>query len=337
MILGAPINTSEHGGRLSLARRQFPNALQPWLDLSTGVNPRPYPLPVLATEVWSRLPDEDAFAATQKAAERSYHVPSGAQVVAGAGVQSFIQLIPYAFPARRVAVLGFTYTEHAACWHAAGAVVETIETLAQFDDRFDACVVVNPNNPDGRCIEVEQLIACAKRIERSNQLLIIDESFIDFTPRHSAVALSVLVNVIVLRSFGKAYGLPGLRLGFALCHAVKADLLRQMLGPWSVSGPALAIGACALPDREWLNTSAIRCEQEAQRLDQLLMRNGFELIGGTSLFRLVRRPSAHETYLKLCQHGVLVRMFSQQADWIRFGLPGDGDAWRRLTCALEAV
>ena len=105
MILGAPINTSEHGGRLSLARRQFPNALQPWLDLSTGVNPRPYPLPVLATEVWSRLPDEDDFAATQKAAERSYHVPSGAQVVAGAGVQSFIQLIPYAFPARRVAVL----------------------------------------------------------------------------------------------------------------------------------------------------------------------------------------------------------------------------------------
>ena len=107
-----------HGGRLDAARRLYPAAPQPWIDLSTGVNPHAYPLPPLADEVFTRLPDDDAFAALDGAARRNYGVPAGVDIVAGGGAQAFIQLLPSVFPAKQVAILGFTYAEHGACWAA---------------------------------------------------------------------------------------------------------------------------------------------------------------------------------------------------------------------------
>jgi len=96
----------------------------------------------------------------------------------------------------------------------------------------------------------------------------------------------------VLRSFGKAYGLPGLRLGFALCDASMARTLRAALGPWNVSGPALAVGAAALTDAAWLEESRAMLGDAACRLDCLLRAAGFGVIGGTSLFRLAAHDDA---------------------------------------------
>lgn len=327
-----------HGGRLDAARRLYPTAPAPWIDLSTGVNPHPYPLPSIPQEAWTRLPDDDAVAALTHAARTAFDAPADAGVVAGPGVQAFIQLIPRLVPARRVAVLAETYAEHAACWRAAGASVEVCETAdALADAAVDVVVIVNPNNPDGHLTPASSLRECAARAESRGALLVIDESFMDFTPQHSFCAQTARPGVLVLRSFGKAYGLPGLRLGFALCAPEMAARLEAGLGPWAVSGPALTVGAAALSDHAWRAAAAQAREADAARLDALLRRAGFEIVGGVSLFRLVRHPDAPARFAKLCADGVLTRAFDHRPDVLRFGLPGPEPAWRRVTEALERL
>lgn len=325
-----------HGGRLDRARRMFPEAPQPWIDLSTGVSPHPYPLPPFAPEAFTRLPDADALADLERIAARAYRVGEAAEVVAGAGAQAFIQLLPRLWPARRVAVLGLTYEEHAASWLASGASVERVSTLQEIEGA-DVAIVVNPNNPDGRLETPQQLLEAARRVATRGGLLIVDEAFIDLLgASHSLAPMAGEPGLVVLRSFGKAYGLPGLRLGFALCGSALAERLRRSLGPWSVSGPAIAIGATALEDDAWLAERAGELARSIARLDALLASAGFELVGGAHLFRLAAHGGASWWFSHLGRCGILTRPFHERPDWLRFGIPGAESDWRRLERALEA-
>ena len=331
--IGAPPSVA-HGGRLDAARRLYPDAPLPWIDLSTGVNPRAYPLPQLADEVFTRLPDDDAFAALERAARKAYGAPAGVEIIAGGGVQAFIQMLPRVFSAKRVAILGFTYAEHAVCWAASGAQVGSVETLDALANA-DVGVIVNPNNPDGRVVEPDDILSATAQMFQRARLLIVDESFMDFTPEFSVAAFAHDKSLVVLRSFGKAYGLPGLRLGFALCSRARAAKLRAALGPWAVSGPALAIGARALADQAWRENAAQASARDAARLDALLTRASFQVVGGTTLFRLAAHPQASRWFAHLAARGVLTRAFAERPDWLRFGLPGNDAAWARLAGALE--
>ncbi|MFY9831586.1 MAG: threonine-phosphate decarboxylase CobD [Methylocystis sp.] len=326
----APIR---HGGGLDAARRRFPSAPEPWIDLSTGVSPLAFPLPAITPEAWTRLPDENALALLEAAAAKAYRAPARIEVVAGAGTQAFIQCLPRLLPARRVATLGFTYAEHAASWLASGARVSVAATLDELED-LDAAIVVNPNNPDGRLVPPECLVELARRMAPRGGVLIVDEAFVDFTPEAS-VAPATGGNLIVLRSFGKAYGLPGVRLGFALCEPTVGARLRAALGPWSVSGPALVVGAAALADRAWLAENAASLECSARRLDALLAAAGFAIIGGAALFRLAEHNDAADWFERLCQAGILTRRFVERPKWLRFGLPAAPQDWKRLALALR--
>ena len=107
------------------------------------------------------------------------------------------------------------------------------------------------------------------------RLLVVDEAFIDLLPNEASLAGELPDNAIVLRSFGKTYGLAGLRLGFAIAPAPLAQRLREELGPWAVSGPALAIGTTALADDAWLQATAARLASDVRKLDALLVSAGF--------------------------------------------------------------
>jgi cobalamin biosynthetic protein CobC len=141
-------------------------------------------------------------------------------------------------------------------------------------------------------------------------------------------------NIVVLRSFGKFFGLAGLRLGFAIAAPDIAARLRASLGPWAVSGPAIAIGEAALADSAWIAATQRRLAQAAQRLDALLAGAGLDIVGGTSLFRLAQTPAAAPLFETLGRAGILVRRFAEHPTWLRFGLPGDEPAWKRLAGAL---
>src|SRR5947209_11774783 len=94
-----------HGGDLNGARRRFPDAPEPWIDLSTGINPIAYPLPPLAPDIWARLPQPGDLRRLEELAAVAYGAARGAEVVAGPGTQALIQSLPRLFPAKRVGIL----------------------------------------------------------------------------------------------------------------------------------------------------------------------------------------------------------------------------------------
>jgi cobalamin biosynthetic protein CobC len=333
MIGPARAGTVPHGGRIEQARRRFPDAPNPFIDLSTGINPVPFPLPPLPATAFTRLPEPETLETLQLVAARAYGVADPAMVAAAPGTQVLIDLLPRLWPARQVAVLGPTYAEHAICWTRAGAEVCAITAL---EDAGEASVVVacNPNNPDGRKLSPSELMACADSLVPGHGLLVIDEAFCDFEPSCSLAPALPHPAIVILRSFGKTYGLAGLRLGFALAGPHRAEVIRAALGPWAVSGPALAIGCAALADAGWLAAARQRLVGDVERLDDCLSHAGLTLIGGTHLFRLAESRSAGVILDRLGRAGILVRGFDYRPDWLRFGLPGSEAEWTRLQAAL---
>jgi cobalamin biosynthetic protein CobC len=325
-----------HGGNINAARRLFPEAPEPWIDLSTGINPVPYPVGVVAPGAWTRLPEAAALDALEAAARAAYGAKPSVGVVAAAGAQALIQWLPRIFPARRVGVLGFTYQEHETSWRAAGADVVTVRSLSDLAG-FDVGLVVNPNNPDGRTLASEELAEIARALGRRGGRLIVDEAFMDLLGRHDSLIPDLPTpGAIVLRSFGKAYGLAGVRLGFAVASTEDSARVRAALGPWSVSGPAIEIGRRALTDETWLARTARRLRDEAARLDQLLQSAHLDIVGGTPLFRLVQLNEAPALFRRLCRAGILTRPFRARPDWLRFGIPHAPEEWMRLEAALRA-
>jgi cobalamin biosynthetic protein CobC len=246
-----------------------------------------------------------------------------ATLVAAPGTQALIQLLPRFVPRGTVAIVGPTYEEHEACWSRHGHAVRIVPSLAD----ADVVIAVNPNNPTGRLFPPSDLATV-------KGLLVVDESFIDFLPREMSLAGDLPPRTIVLRSFGKSYGLAGVRLGFAIASPDIAMQLRAELGPWAVSGPALEIGRLALNDGAWLRTARDRVVADSARLDDFLRGAGFEILGGTALFRLARHAAAPAFVQRLAREGIHVRAFAHAPDWLRFGLPGDDKVFGRLAKAL---
>ncbi|MFH6781629.1 MULTISPECIES: threonine-phosphate decarboxylase CobD [Methylobacterium] len=318
-----------HGGDLGEAARHFPQAPEPWIDLSTGINPIPYPWPALEASAFTRLPAASDLAALADAAARAY----GARpehVVAAPGTQALIDLIPRLRPAGRVAVVGPTYAEHAAAWARAGHAVTTVPDLA---GEADVMVVVTPNNPDGRVAARRDLEAVAAGLAGRGGWLVVDEAFADLEPVESLCAAPP-PGCLVLRSFGKTYGLAGLRLGFAVADAPLIGRLRRALGPWAVSGPAIAIGRRALSDEAWRREAAVARGRDAARLDALIAAAGGRIVGGTRLFRTADFSDAPGLFGRLGRAGIFVRRFEAAPTRLRFGLPPDAEAWARLAAVL---
>lgn len=319
---------AEHGGDLSAVRRRYPKATRPWLDLSTGINPVSYPIADLPAEIWSRLPTHEAEQALVAAAARRYGIGDAATIVAAPGTQALIQLLPRLVTTSRAAIVGPTYAEHELCWRRGGHDVAVAADLAGAAGA-DVVVVVNPDNPTGRLIAPQELRAARAA------LLVVDEAFVDLLAPDASLAGNLPANAVVLRSFGKTYGLGGVRLGFAIAPPRFAQRLREELGPWAVSGPALEIGRRALGDDAWLPTTAARLANDRLKLDALLVAADFTILGGTPLFRLASHKEAGRMVDLLGRQAIHVRAFAHQASWLRFGLPADEDGFRRLAAALQ--
>lgn len=326
--------TIEHGGDLAAVRLRFPAAPEPWIDLSTGINPHAYPLPAIDAELWRRLPQaSDEQAALQAAAQR-YGCEAG-RIVAAPGSQALIQVLPRLVEPSDVGVLGPTYGEHAIAWARCGHRVVERRALSEIGDAR-VVVVVNPNNPTGRVVAADELRALAAVLAQRRGLLVVDEAFADFADPGVSVAAELPPATVVLRSFGKAYGIASARLGFAVAGPALCTRLRGELGPWAVSGPALAIGAAALADGRWLAAMRVRLAEDRRRLDALLHASGLTVEGGTHLFCLARHAQARAIADKLGRSGIHVRRFAAEPTWLRFGLPGSEAEWQRLADALTA-
>lgn len=309
---------ADHGGGLDAARRRFGGARADWIDLSTGINPVPFPLPDLPADCWTALPDQGAYDDLLAAARLFWQVPDAAALVAAPGTSALIAQLPGTVPAGRVRIPGPTYNEHARAFAAHG--------WTESGDAAEALVLVNPNNPDGRLWT---------STEADAGFMVIDESFADIAPEVSLIGLAARPGTVVLKGLGKFWGLAGLRLGFAIGDPAVIRRLSVLLGPWAVSGPALAIGTAALRDTVWAAEARVRLARDTARLDALLTAAGAEVVGGTDLFRLVRLRNPGLWHTVLARHRIWTRMFPYSTQWLRFGLPGSEAHWARLAKALE--
>jgi len=316
-----------HGGRLAAARARFAAAPEPWLDLSTGVSPWPYPAPRASATARARLPDPEETRALEVAAAGAFGC-SPDRVLATPGGEAAIRLVAAAIGARTVAIASPTYGGHAAAWREAGAEVLEIPRAQLTQATADVRVIVNPNNPDGAVTFPPTVAALAP----DGGWLVVDEAFVEATPELSVASFD-LERTIVLRSFGKFYGLAGLRLGFIVAAPPLIAGLRARQGEWPVSADAIVAGLAAYTNSAWAAQTRVRLARSVRRLDRLLVGAGLGLIGGTSLFRLVAATDAPGRFEGLASRGILVRPFAYDASLLRFGLP-PAPAWPRLAEAL---
>ncbi len=323
-----------HGGRLSAARGAFPDAPQPWLDLSTGVNPQPWPGPRASADDLARLPDPQALAELEHLAAAAFGADP-ARICAVPGAEAGLRALPTLTGAQNVAIVQPTYDGHAQAWAAAGLSSKPIALSGLEAATAQALILVHPNNPDGARLDPAGLEALARHRSERGRWTLLDESFVDATPRLS-LAAAAIPRLVVLRSFGKFYGLAGVRLGFVLAEPSLIERLRARLGDWPISAEALAAGRGAYSDPDWAAATRARLAEDGERLAGLLAAAGFEPVGATALFHLVRHPDAAARFEALCRQGVLVRPFSHDPTWLRFGLPPH-DAWPRLQSALETL
>ena len=320
------MSVRDHGGNLEQARATYGGV--DWIDLSTGINRVPYPVPALSAEAFSALPTQAAMAGLLQAAAKAYGTL--APMVALSGAQTVIQLVPMLRPKGLARVLGPTYNEHAATLRACGWLVEEVGDLDALTGA-DIAVVVNPNNPDGRHWSREVLLQLIVKVG----LLVVDESFADPMPEQSLVSDAGRDGLLILRSFGKFYGLAGLRLGFALGAPADIARLTELSGPWPVSGPAIEVATLALQDHVWAKATTARLLGEVGQMDEICTNLGWQALGGTPLFRLYATPDAHQAQAHLAHAHIWSRIFPYSKTWIRLGLPGTQAEWARMA-ALTA-
>jgi len=320
----------DHGGSLGRARALYPHAPEPWVDLSTGINPNAYPFSALPTTAFCRLPEPGRLQRLLEVAANLYGAPSAAHVAAAPGTQILLPQVMALRAPGRARVLGPTYAEHARAAALAGHSVEEVNDPDALR-HADLAIIVNPNNPDGRLLSRDAMLDIADDLGRRGGMLVVDEAFLDVMADGPTLAGDVgQPGIVVLRSFGKFFGLAGVRLGFVLAHPQVAAGIAAGFGPWAVSGPALELGLQALTDRAWQDATRARLAADAHRLDAILERAGLTVGGGTTLFRFLMHPQASAFAAWLGARGILARTFSWNGDALRLGLPGSEGEWLRL-------
>ena len=349
-----------------MARALYPRAPEPWIDLSTGINPEPYPAPHASASARARLPTPEEVRALEATAGRVFGVDDADRIVAAAGSEAALRLMPYALRSEAAVVVGPTYSSHAAAWRQAGVRMSEVsgapalaapgvaagiarsvaaDIAASDDARFAESIpvravvtLVNPNNPDGAVIARERLLGLHDDVSSRDGYLVVDEAFADVEPARSVAPVAGVARyprLVVLRSFGKFYGLAGVRLGFVIAAPPIIARFRELFGDWPVSADAIAAGLAAYADDTWAERTRERLLRSAHRLDDLLKRSGFEIVGGTSLFRLARGGDARDRFENLLRAGILARPFDHDPTLLRFGLPHEPSAWLRLADALR--
>lgn len=339
-----------HGADITQASRRYGVPHSDWLDLSTGINPRAYPFAEISAEAFRQLPYDDLAA---RNAAKNYCNASMLPVLA-AGSQALIQWLPFVHQrlcaGRRVALPQIGYAEHAFRWQWAGYKIiaydprepAQIDALVQRDD-IDVLIVINPHNPLGTWTPPLQLLEWHAALANNNGWLIVDEAFIDVAPQYSGASIANLPGLIVLRSLGKFFGLAGARVGYVFCAEEIAECLHTAIGPWAVSGPALAVAAAALNDRGWQQSMRAQLKTLSVVNAELIARTAWaadKKIYRNALFTTIELQPEYALAIEeqLARRAIRVRRIEVDSEisLLRFGLVDteNKECWTRFGLLL---
>ena len=313
----------KHGGDPALI---YPEYKGDWLDLSTGINPFAYPwaqkIPKDIIEQASmRLPTEGDYENTIHA-YADYLKADAKNITLASGSQNLIEKLPFLFEKTSVYIRQNTYSEHEISWAKAGHKIVKYKNLEALKNINSKSIVIfcAPNNPDGDHPDITAFITAHAQ---AGGYVVVDEAFIDLCPQRSLIAENLQDRVIILRSFGKFFGLAGLRLGLAY----STEPLNIPSGLWGISTLSLVIAAHALQDHEWIEQNRRDISAAMMKLKNLFDEKNYKIIGGTDLFCLVEGADKD----KLARAGIFVRSFAHYPQNIlRFGLPKTAQDFTKL-------
>ncbi|MFG0331710.1 MAG: TIGR01548 family HAD-type hydrolase [Phycisphaerales bacterium] len=213
------------------------------------------------------------------------------------------------------------------------------EVIARINERTRVIAVVSPNNPTGAVATIDELRAVS--IAAPNATLLVDLAYAEFAEVDLTEAALSLPNAVVVRTFSKAFGLAGLRVGYAIGPADLVQRMRARGGPFPVSGVSLAVVEQVL--RSPASTIRERVERIRRERDALiatLRELGAEAWESQGNFVLARFPDADWVWRALSGLGIATRKFEgddRLRDCLRITLPGDDDDFARLIGALRAA
>ncbi len=363
-----------HGGQLQQVAKQFDIATENWLDLSTGIAPLSYPIPKIPQIFYQALPQ-----ANEPLETAAKHYYDAKHILVTNGSQAAIKILPALWREQNkqsttVYLPEQGYKEHALAWQTAGFVPhwyqDELPELTEIAEN-SVLVVINPNNPTGQLFSRATLLNYQEKLAQCRGLLVIDEAFIDvalvdvttLSPSSSmANTINNYSNTLVLRSFGKFFGLAGIRIGFLICSESWLAKFTEHLGPWQVNGPAQFIAQKALLDEGWQQQQKQNLKALSSRLRATLAESlpneSLDKISGTDLFQTVYfneklddenhienaiasdvkspiKSYAESYYIALCQQGIYVRLTDDKRA-LRFGL-AKAEQLERLANALAKV
>jgi len=285
-----------------------------------GIGPRTRAALDAALGDIARYPDGNGFELKQALSER-YGVDM-ACIVLGNGSNDVLELVALAFlgPGRAAVMSQHAFAVYPLATQARGArslVVPAknyghdLEAMARaIDDETYVIWLANPNNPTGTYARGEEVEAFLRRVPE-RVLVVLDEAYNEYLSADlradSVKWLKRHPNLILTRTFSKAYGLAGLRVGYAFAHASVADIMNRVRQPFNVNSLALAAAAAALDDMEFVARSYAENLQGLRQLEEGAKRLGLDYIPSYGNFLTVRVGRAAEIYKRLLRRGVIVR------------------------------
>lgn len=285
-----------------------------------GVSPAARKAIEASTQQLARYPDGNGFELKRALAGRYRVDPE--QIVLGNGSNDVLELVARCFLGRGTSAV---VSQHAfVVYHLATQVAgaTTLETpaLSYGHDlaamaaaaREDTRVIwlANPNNPTGTFVAPREVEAFLRRLP-PRVVVVLDEAYNEYLPDEMQAEvtrwLAQFPNLVITRTFSKAYGLAGLRVGFALAHPDIADLMNRVRQPFNVSLVAQAAAEAALSDAQFVRQSVALNRSGMRQIVDGLQRLDLEYIPSFGNFISFRTSAAQRVYRRLLEQGVIVR------------------------------
>ena len=322
-------NEHEHGGNVFAVARDLGLSPERILDFSASINPLGMAPGVreALSDCFDRLvhyPDKGA--PELRRALAAYHGCGTDEIVAANGSTELIHLLPRAFSGSRALVVAPAFAEYALSLARAGWRTDYLNlsadegfelSLEKLEERlrqgYDMLFLCNPGNPTGRLVPQEDIEAVITMCREAGVFLVLDEAFIDFCEEQSAKHLiRQSPRAVLLRSMTKFFGMPGLRLGYAIARPETIAALAGRQDPWSVNTAAQVAGIVSLKALEYCRRTREYVDAERERFAaSLCALPGGKVFASRANYLLVRleRPEKSARMLReaLKPKGLLIR------------------------------
>lgn len=325
--------SADHGGDLGRVAREYGVSADRLIDFSANINPAGPPVRALARlareaadrDLLTRYPDPDyielrgALAAMLKVPANGVTVANGAAALIAAILRAVnpdecVLVTPvFAEYPRALGAIGCRARSFALDAAQAFALDVEAFTAVLHRHRPGLCVLTNPHSPSGMLTRKSELLRVLDCARRTKTLLVIDEAFIDYAPIETLSAEAAQSqHLVVLRSVTKFYGMPALRVGYALSSPSLATQMAAQLPPWPVTTLAASAAAEAVQDHDYVQRTLAWVADERRWLQQALEIVGVNVYPSAGNFLLLRLPatapsSAQVRARLIAEYGVLVR------------------------------